>query len=272
MTAAKVTAHEVLQLVRDKHWSGQAYAWLFEVRNKTGASHASYRYADALVMSLYPSRGLWLAGVEVKVDRSDWLRELRDPKKSSEIQSYCDHWWIATPENVIKPEELPPTWGHLEVRGTKVTRAKAAPKNKKPARITPEFLASVLRNISDNQHGLLLGEYHRGYQNAEERCSADKVNALEEALRQSESEGRRAKQQLEWKEKELTTLRSHIAEFEKATGIEGLSYNRLQNVAKLYNVAQRLAHMAGFEQRLRAALEAYEPVAEVVREVADGHR
>ena len=65
------------------------YALLFEVRNSTGYGKR-IRSADALAMSLWPSRGLELIGFEIKRSRIDWLKELSQPEKAEEICRFCD--------------------------------------------------------------------------------------------------------------------------------------------------------------------------------------
>lgn len=55
-----------------KRWRSPEWAIMWEVGEGTGA--ASGRYADAVMMSLWPSRGLELHGVEIKVSKSDWKR------------------------------------------------------------------------------------------------------------------------------------------------------------------------------------------------------
>src|SRR3546814_15144887 len=56
------------------------WALLFNVGNATGATQR--RWADAVAMNLYPSRGLELPGFDVKASRSDWLLEPKQPDKS----------------------------------------------------------------------------------------------------------------------------------------------------------------------------------------------
>ena len=55
------------------------------------------RYADAVAMNLFPSRGLALHGFEIKVSKSDFKSEIENPEKSVPVQQYCDHWWIVAP-------------------------------------------------------------------------------------------------------------------------------------------------------------------------------
>jgi len=53
-----------------------------------------------------------LHGHEVKVSRSDWLAELRDPTKADAWRRYCDRWWLVAPRDVVR-DDLPVGWGHL---------------------------------------------------------------------------------------------------------------------------------------------------------------
>lgn len=73
-----------------------------------------------------------LHGHEVKVQRSDWLRELRDPSKADAWRRYCDRWWLVTPHGVAKPEELPAGWG-LIVAGRVVVQAPVLDPDPMPA-------------------------------------------------------------------------------------------------------------------------------------------
>lgn len=73
------------------------------------------RRIDFLAVNLWQSRGRIVDGVEVKVNRPDWLKELRNPKADSWF-GVCDHWWLAAPQGVVQPGELPKTWGFLECR------------------------------------------------------------------------------------------------------------------------------------------------------------
>lgn len=91
-----------------------AYVLLPQVRNQTGFSRV-VRTADALAVSCWPSRGLYLTGVEIKVSVSDYKAELRDPAKSAEIQRFCRYWYVAAPAGIVPEAELPDTWGLIEV-------------------------------------------------------------------------------------------------------------------------------------------------------------
>src|SRR3546814_12925642 len=78
------------------------WALLFNVGNATGATQR--RWADAVAMNLYPSRGLELHGFAVKASRSDWLSELKQPDKSAPVQKLCDRSWVVAPPGVVNED------------------------------------------------------------------------------------------------------------------------------------------------------------------------
>ncbi|WP_380925410.1 hypothetical protein [Sphingomonas leidyi] len=163
------------------------YALFYEVGDGTGAG--SRRWADAVAMSLWPSRGLELAGFEIKVARSDWLHELRQPQKSMPVQQYMDRWWVVTPPDIVKEGELPPTWGHLIVTGSGLRQAVAAPKlDKLPT--APAFLAALLRRSAEHAAASVKGAVDDAMRDEREAMAAkieDKVKR-ELELRRSAAE------------------------------------------------------------------------------------
>jgi hypothetical protein len=144
MTVPRYTAADVRKAMRARY-APPEWALFDEVRDSTGGATRS---ADALAMNLFPSRGLRLHGFEIKVSRSDWLHELKQPHKSEAIQRFCDHWWIVTPADIVKDGELPPTWGHLILKGNGLNCAAKAPDlGREPW--TPAFLAALLRRAHE---------------------------------------------------------------------------------------------------------------------------
>lgn len=123
------------------------WAVFFEVANGTG--HHGRRYADAVAMNLYPSRGMEINGFEVKVSRSDWHRELANPQKAEDIFRYCDRWWLVVGDpTIVKPGELPPTWGLIvpSPKGLKIVTQ--APKLE-PVSLDRPFFAALARRASE---------------------------------------------------------------------------------------------------------------------------
>lgn len=142
----KITAAHIRSALRERY-PATSHALMFEVGNSTGA--ATSRHADAVAMGLWPSRGLEVEGVEIKVSRSDWKRELLDHGKADAIQRFCDRWWIAAPKGLIQPAELPATWGLLELDGESIRQRVAAPKLEAQP-LTRAFLAAMLRRASES--------------------------------------------------------------------------------------------------------------------------
>jgi hypothetical protein len=164
MAALKLTEQTVFRVLRKHRFPEKSCVFLPNVADRTGFVN---RRADAIAMQLWPSRGLTLEGVEIKVSRQDWLKELEQPEKADAIFRYCDHWWLAAPEGVVQPGELPKTWGLLTItagstvpkKGAprdmandyKVVEAVTAPKNpdvQEPSRL---FLASLLRSFQKHE-------------------------------------------------------------------------------------------------------------------------
>ena len=144
---AKITSADVraglLKAFGGQETNGR-YTILFEVSNATATSRS--RSADAIIMSCWPSDGLELHGVEIKVARSDWLNELRNPKKAEDIAKFCDRWWLVTAPGVVKDEsEIPPAWGWRVWDGKRLATVKKADRTPSEP-VNRLFLASVLRN------------------------------------------------------------------------------------------------------------------------------
>lgn len=143
-----------------KKYSGDGYAILWEVGNATGGH--CHRHADALVMSLWPSRGLTLQGFELKCSRTDWLKELKDPEKADAIARYCHGWSVVvTDQKIIQPGELPATWGlwTLDENG-ELKLVKMATENQHQVPLDWRFMAAVLRQACNHEKSLTVEEKH----------------------------------------------------------------------------------------------------------------
>lgn len=100
------------------------------------AAKGAKRVADFVAVDKYPGvpygHGLAFHGHEVKVSRSDWLTELRDPDKAETFKRHMHYWWLVVPDvSVVAPGELPKGWGLLAMSG-KTLRAKVAAPRRTP--------------------------------------------------------------------------------------------------------------------------------------------
>lgn len=138
----KVTAGMIRNWMAEQFSEANGYACIFEVANGTG--HTARRSADAVVVNLWPSRGMEIVGYEHKVSRSDWLHELKQPEKAWPVMQYCDRWILLAAPGVAKAEEVPINWGWQEFDGQKLRARKAAPALT-PKALDRTFVASMLR-------------------------------------------------------------------------------------------------------------------------------
>lgn len=248
------TEHETVPLASEvgmraalrRLFPAASYAMLFDVANATGSVS---RRADAVVQSLWPSRGLWFAGVEIKVSRADWLREMKDGSKADAIARFCDHWFLAVSDaGIVLPNELPEGWGLIAPdRGALriVTKAR---------KLTPEpwthaFRAALLRAAQESTASEKALEAARVAGRAEGAASARERSVGETEHLRSQLE--RAKQA--------------IADIDRESGGSWL-YNAAEIGAAMRlhralnegsRLGQRLEHMATMaEEAARAIREA----------------
>jgi len=107
------------------------------------------RALDFVAVDTWQSGHLAIHGVEVKVSRSDWLRELKDPMKSEPFLCWTTHFWLAAASRaIVRPGELPEGWGLLvpqehRLDGRKLVAAVTPPRRDVPPP-PPESIASLL--------------------------------------------------------------------------------------------------------------------------------
>jgi hypothetical protein len=190
------------------------YALLFEVASGMGKTMNGY--ADAMAMGLFPSRGLDIEGFEIKLDRRDWLRELKDPDKAEHVAKYCDYWWLVIgEEGIAKPEEVPAGWGLYVHTGDKLEVAKR-PKKLKAMAPDRTFLGAMLRRANE------MAERER--QRAVEAINKDEFVKKARAQAEKEAE-RRFNEDLEIATREHQSLKREVEAFEEASGIKITMWN-----------------------------------------------
>ena len=172
-----------------KHFPSPTYGFITQVRSGTGSTNA--RTADAMAMSLWPSRGLHLLGFEVKMSRNDWLNELKNPEKAEEIGKFCHEWYIVINDpDFIKDGELPINWGLIIPSGTGMKVVKKALYNQHAELPDYFMLAGIFRNIAEQcipketLKTVLKQEYERGlsahdrYEENRRRDHQDLIDAV----------------------------------------------------------------------------------------------
>lgn len=250
--ASKYSTNSIVAALERKYPQDKgAYGILYEVGNSTGFD--CNRHCDALVMSLWPYRGLTLKGFEFKASRSDFLKELADPSKAEAIQRYCDEFWLAvTDESIVRltDGELPVSWGlmALDARGS-LRVIREAPQLT-PVPLDRSMLAAIFRRVAEPIHAVSSSEI------------SNAVNKVAEEHRKHH------RSEVERLVKERRAVEAKIYEFERSIGcrIDGFSdvhsrwgENHQQNLADAIRYV--LTHRAFDSQRH----------AEIIRDEVDRH-
>jgi len=138
------------------------WALLFEVTGKNG------RRADAVAYNLYPSRNWKTIGLEVKVSRSDWKKELKEASKNDWFVGQVDQFYVvAGRKGIVKESELPEGWGLLEMKGG------------------GKLYEVVESDLTDHQDRPMDEEFYmRGVKKAVERAHEERVTKKREKRRQ----------------------------------------------------------------------------------------
>ena len=139
-----ITAEIIKALLDKQHRNPERSMVVFEVADATGS--LSRRWADAVSMEFWPSKGCEITGYEIKVSRSDWLSEMNAPEKSQAVSQFCDRWYLVSPKGVLGIDELPKTWGHIVATEDKLRTAIKAPKRETEG-VDRYFMASLMRSI-----------------------------------------------------------------------------------------------------------------------------
>lgn len=206
---ARIVWDSVIHRLLSERYPAPAWAIFFEVADGIGRGFS--RYADAVAMSLFPSRGLDFHGFEVKLNRPDWLREFKNPEKADTIAKYCDFWWLVLGNaEIAKPEEIPRTWGVLVHEGDALVQKKA-PAKLKGKQIDRHFVAALLRRAHEKAE--------REKKRADDKFS--QVKAVKDAYDRGLKDGKEDAE-IEFKRalREHEALKKNVADFQHASGIE----------------------------------------------------
>lgn len=141
MATGKVTATEIRTALKLRY-PPSSHALLWEVAPSTGGGT---RYADAVAFGLWASHGHAIEGIEIKVSRGDFLSEMKQPEKSEPVMRFCNRWWLVCPSGLVSADELPTTWGLLEMSDNGTLRQRVKAPRLDPVAPTLGFMASLIR-------------------------------------------------------------------------------------------------------------------------------
>lgn len=148
--ARYVTAHHVPNLRNTLNPSGPLYKYVADYL----AQDTHWKYLNPDGTHHYQShqdpnrcRYRRLIGHEIKVSRSDWLVELRNPDKAQAWKQHCDQWWLVAPKHVARIEELPPGWGWSAPTRSGVLRTVSPAPPLEPVPLPADTTIALMRAI-----------------------------------------------------------------------------------------------------------------------------
>lgn len=218
----KATSYDMTELIQRKYGGDGSHLCFFDVPDNVGTN--SKRRADAIVIGNWGSTGRLVHGFEIKISRSDWLRELKQTEKADPFVERCDRWWLVCPVGVARPEEIPMLWGWM-------TPYKGGLRIQKPAAILPQppdtlhrlFALGLIRRAVERGNREIMGDP------LVKRALADQVDRYEGMLKRAQ-ESRSASRR-----EDVEHLLAKIDRFEKSSGIK-IDDWKLGDVGKLAKV------------------------------------
>ena len=142
---------DVLLALR-RHHPAPEWAFFEELRPATGFSEPGQEISgiDAFVMGTWESTTrLARVAYEIKVSRSDFLRELKHPEKRKPALEVSNRFYFAMPRGIAASEEVPADAGlvYITAGAEKVMIVKEAPWRDTPLP-GPRFWAMILRRAA----------------------------------------------------------------------------------------------------------------------------
>jgi hypothetical protein len=207
---------------------------------------------DLIAVGAWQSTGHERIGHEVKVSRSDWLRERADPTKADRFMRYCHRWYLVIPTAkgttpIVEIDEVPASWGLMAVQGGRLRTFRKAPLLH-PEPLPESWWVGWLAQIS------------RGYQRAD-------AAALSRAVQEAHDAGYRRAQQEDAGSRHDERLREAVALWRESTGIDvtAISRRTAAQLAAVWPIVEsyrsRLPDGNEYRQRfaqLRATLDQHE--------------
>lgn len=179
-----ITAKDIVQMLRVKHdatnYDAQRWVFFEELRVGTGFRdwRTKYQFAqgddgrwqkelspgyhpeqriDAWAMSVWKSDKFKSVAYEIKVSRTDYLREILRPAKRETAMQFSNQFYFVAPDGIIKPSEVPDGCGLIQVQDGKLVTSTKAP-HREIGEPTWEFYAALVRAIGRKGYDAMFSE------------------------------------------------------------------------------------------------------------------
>lgn len=144
----KLSAYEITKAIKARYSSSGQWIVLLELGFGTGFSSGSNNHIDAMVFNCWPSQGMHRTSFEIKVSRSDFKTEMRNPDKRKNAVDFSNQFFFITPVGMLEPEDIPEECGLMEVKKDLSTLIKKEAPFRKERKENIGFWLSALRNSS----------------------------------------------------------------------------------------------------------------------------
>lgn len=244
MSKQKITEKD-LEFYLANRYCQPEWAFFPQVRSSTGFAS---RIADGIAMNMYRSRKYEIHGFEIKVSRTDWLNELKNPQKADVIFKYCDKFWlVVSDKDIVQSGELPKGWGLMAVRGKGLVM-KVRPEYVKAEVLDYGFIASLLRSASANL--VSRNSIQKRVDDAWELGQASRESSIKSA------------------EKNAERYKEIIRSFEKESGVEIDDWSGNQKAEKVGKLLRRIINGESFKDILSWKIDSIESAAKgILKEV-----
>ena len=154
--AVSLDSYGVLSAL-EVRYSSPEWATFRELRQQTGfQGHGdSIRTIDFAAFNTWPSNKGHRIAIEVKVSRGDFLREIDNPAKHAWVEQIFHETYFAAPHGLLKPDEIPESWGLIGVtvgksgiartRRMKVAKRRDVPAYGEESAMMGQLMMSVIR-------------------------------------------------------------------------------------------------------------------------------
>jgi hypothetical protein len=206
-------AADLRQLLAGRYSSPEWFL-TFEVPIREGDGG---RRIDVLAVSRIASRGHEVHAIEIKVNRSDWAAELKNPAKAEGWGSAADRFYVATPKGLVAPIELPAGWGLYEPAAGGLHEVV-------PSLLNPWRESG--RDPVDRRMWVFL--LRRALDGDESTVKVLTQKAYEDGRKYGELQGRESgKFKEESARRALAELQADVAEYEKASGVKVVGWEHI---------------------------------------------
>lgn len=142
------TSQVIIHMLREKHSPKEGWATFQELPTTTGFA-GQPRYIDFFAFNVWPSSNYRTVAYEVKVSRSDFLNEIKDPLKRKPSEEFASECYFVVPTGLVKPDEVPEGWGLMTAGDGGLRTVKIAEQRQCGKDLPVRFVAALARRCAD---------------------------------------------------------------------------------------------------------------------------